>query len=141
MNRHDVSCARRLRARMLAEAGDPADPPLFLLDVIAAEIMNCCGHSALKAHRLAHGWAMEAAVAALHAMCREHELGARGLATRSWLEWEAGDHPSADYQDLLCRLFRTDPVKLGFGRPYGEAVTGTTLGHSGSGDLLRLAGC
>jgi hypothetical protein len=107
---------------MLAEAGDPADPPLFLLEVIAAEIVRCCGHRALKANRFAYGWTVERAVTALHTMCREHELGARGLTVRSWLEWEAGEHPNADYQDLLCRLFRTDPVSLVFAKPMERAL-------------------
>jgi tetratricopeptide (TPR) repeat protein len=107
---------------MLAEAGDPADPPLFLLEAIAAEIVRCCGHRALKANRLAYGWTVERAVTALHTMCRELELGARGLTVRSWLEWEAAEHPNADYQDLLCRLFRTDPVSLGFRRAYGTCA-------------------
>jgi hypothetical protein len=110
---------------MLAEAGDPADTPLFLLEAIAAEIVRCCGHHALKANRLAYGWTVERAVTALHTMCREHELGARGLTVRSWLEWEAGDHPNADYQDLLCRLFRTDPVSLDFRHTYGTCVAVT----------------
>jgi len=109
---------------MLAEADDPADPPRFLLEAIAAEVVRCCGHRALKASRLAHGWTVERAVSALHTMCREHALGARGLTIRSWLEWEAGDHPNADYQDLLCRLFRTDPVSLGFRQAYGPHATG-----------------
>jgi hypothetical protein len=121
---HDVGCARRLRASMLAEADDPADPPIFLLEAIAADIVRCCGHHALKANRLAYGWTVERAVTALHTMCREHELGARGLTIRSWLEWEAGDHPNADYQDLLCRLFRTDPVSLGFHQAYGTCAAG-----------------
>ena len=119
---------------MLAKAGDPADPPLFLLEAIAAEIVHCCGHRALKANRLAYGWTVERAVTALHTMCREHELGARGLTIRSWLEWEAGDHPNADYQDLLCRLFRTDPVSLGFRHTYGTCVAGTAPALAGDED-------
>ena len=131
MSTHDVGCARRLRASMLAEADDPTAPPLFLLEAIAAEIVRCCGHRALKANRLAYGWTVERAVTALHAMCQEHELGARGLTVRSWLEWEAGDHPNADYQDLLCRLFRTDPVSLGFHRAYGTCSGGLPSGIVG----------
>ncbi|MGH3929180.1 MAG: hypothetical protein ACRDTF_04305, partial [Pseudonocardiaceae bacterium] len=47
-----------------------------------------------------------------------HRLGARGLGERSWLGWEAGGLPNDDYRDLLCRLFQTGPVALGFGRDY-----------------------
>lgn len=118
MSMHDPSCARRLRMDMLAGTSQ-ADPPPPLVEALAAAITRCCGHCALKAHRLARGLTLEQAVTALHAMCREHGLRARGLAARSWLEWESGEHPpNADYQDLLCRLFRTDPVTLGFSHSY-----------------------
>lgn len=118
MSGHDASCAQRLRTDRLAGTSQ-ADAPPPLVEAIAAAIMRCCGHRALKAHRLAHGLTLDQAVAALHAMCREHGLRARGLAARSWLEWESGEHPpNADYQDLLCRLFRVDPVTLGFSHSY-----------------------
>ena len=70
--REHARCQLREKAAasMLAEAGDPADPPLFLLEAIAAEIVRCCGHSVLKANRLAYGWTVERAVTALHTMCR-----------------------------------------------------------------------
>ena len=42
----------------------------------------------------------------------------RGLTERSWREWEAGARPDRDYTDLLCRLFETGPVQLGFARDY-----------------------
>jgi hypothetical protein len=122
MSGHNANCASRLRAGLLEEAGSPADPPPFLLQAIAAEIIRCCGHRPLKGCRLARGWTVETALAAFHAMCQEEALGARGLTARSWLEWEAGEHPNADYQDLLCRLFRADPVSLGFSHAYGDSA-------------------
>jgi len=125
---------------MLAEAGNPADPPPFLVEAIAAQIVRCCGHHPLKGHRLAQGWTVEDALAAFHAMCRERGRGARGLTARSWLEWEAGEHPNADYQDLLCRLFRTDPVSLGFSHNYRESTAELVPGHGESGGLLPEAG-
>ncbi|MFG1879313.1 XRE family transcriptional regulator [Sphaerisporangium sp. NPDC049003] len=53
-----------------------------------------------------------------HEMCAREGLGPRGLTDRSWIEWEQAHPPSADYQDLLCRLFLTGPVRLGFARSY-----------------------
>ncbi|MEW9532844.1 XRE family transcriptional regulator [Microbispora sp. NPDC049125] len=89
--------------------------------MIAQEIRACCGHSPLKSHRLAKGWTIERAVESFHEMCAREGLGARGLTIRSWIEWEGEHLPSADYQDLLCRLFLTGPVQLGFARAYGSA--------------------
>jgi hypothetical protein len=128
VSRDDASNASQLRASVLAEAGNPADPPRFLLETIAVQMVRDYGFRALKGHRLAHGWTVEAAVTAFHAMCQDNRLGARGLTARSWLEWEAGEHPNADYQDLLCRLFRTDPVSLGFRTAYKEPAAGPRPG-------------
>lgn len=105
---HDVNCARRIRARSSGGSSD----------ALAEEIRSCCGHSPLKAYRLARGWTIEKAVASFHEMCVREGLGARGLTARSWIEWEREHLPSADYQDLLCRLLLTGPVQLGFARSY-----------------------
>ena len=108
---------------------------------MARQIADCCAHSALKSHRLAWGWTVEQTVNAFHAMCSEQQLGARGLAPRSWLGWEAGGLPNGDYRDLLCRLFQTGPVALGFGHDYtpspvpavtSEPQAPPTLGQGGS---------
>ncbi len=120
---HELRCAERIRLRLLLEAGEPAEPSTPLRHVIARQIAKCCGHSALKSHRLAWGWTVEQAVGALHTMCRDQRLGARGLSQRSWLGWEAGGQPNDDYRDLLCRLFQTGPVALGFGRDYTPRST------------------
>ncbi|MGH8899089.1 MAG: XRE family transcriptional regulator [Egibacteraceae bacterium] len=146
-DRHDRRCAERIRTRRLLEAGEPADPPSWLLREIAGEVRGCCGHGWLKAHRLACGWTVDEAVAALHGMCKEQRLGSRGLTGRSWLEWEAGARPNGDYQDLLCRLFETGPVQLGFATDYREAVedVGEALrleavagSLDGSGDVVEM---
>lgn len=115
---HDPECAKHLRLRMLIEAGEPTEPSTALRHAIARQIVTCCAHSGLKSHRLAWGWTVEQAVNACHAMCHEQKLGARGLTERSWLGWEAGGLPNGDYRDLLCRLFQTGPVALGFGHDY-----------------------
>jgi len=115
---HELSCAQRLRLRALLQAGEPAEPPIALLHDVARQIRNCCGHSPLKSHRLAWGWTVNQAIQALHQMCRTERLGARGLGERSWLGWEAGGRPNDDYRDLLCRLFQTSGVQLGFAADY-----------------------
>jgi hypothetical protein len=51
-------------------------------------------------------------------MCDREGVKRRGLTERSWRQWEAGDRPSRDYEDLLCRLFGTGPVQLGFASDY-----------------------
>jgi hypothetical protein len=137
VSRDHGSDASRLRASVLAGAGNPADPPQSLLETIAVQMVCDYGFRALKGHRLAHGWTVDAAVTAFHAMCADSRLGTRGLTARSWLEWEAGEHPNADYQDLLCRLFRTDPVNLGFRAAYKEPAAGPHPGHAADGRLER----
>ncbi|MQA88138.1 MAG: hypothetical protein GEV03_26845 [Streptosporangiales bacterium] len=126
---HDPRCAERIRVLKLAEAGDPPRPPAELLHTISAEIKTHCAHAPLKAYRLAYGWTVTGAVRALHAMCDEHGLGRSGLTKRSWLDWEAGNRPSRYNQDLLCRLFGTGPVQLGFARDYGDH------GHHGTAEI------
>lgn len=115
---HHVRCAHRLRVHLLTRSDSPPSPPPELLDHIATEIHHHCGHTRLKAHRLARGWTVSEAVAAFHAMCTEHDLGTHGLAERSWKAWEAAARCGPTYQDLLCRLFATGPVQLGFATDY-----------------------
>jgi hypothetical protein len=55
-------------------------------------------------------------------MCDRDGFKRRGLTERSWRQWEAGDRPSRDYEDLLCRLFDTGPVQLGFAADYTRRV-------------------
>ncbi|MGY5309152.1 ATP-binding protein [Nocardia gipuzkoensis] len=89
--------------------------------MIAGEIAGHCGHSAFKSHRLAWGWTVAQAVEEFHQMCGRESLKPRGLVVRSWMEWEAGARPSWDYQDLLSRLFSTNPVALGWAPDYAPS--------------------
>lgn len=119
---HYPECADRIRLRCLVRGG-------MSCHEIAAEIQACCGHHPLKCHRLAHGWSSaEKAVRAVHELCHRQQLGKWGLTKRSWLDWESGRRPSADYLDLLCRLFETGPVELGFGTDYTPASTRSVEG-------------
>ncbi len=115
---HDDRCAQRIRVLHLAEAGDPPAPPTELLHAIAAEIQSCCGQVPLRAYRLAYGWTIAAAIRALHSRCTDDGLSHPGVSKRAWQDWEAGKRPNRHNQDLLCRLFGTGPVELGFAQDY-----------------------
>ncbi|MGW2327797.1 tetratricopeptide repeat protein [Streptomyces sp. NPDC001700] len=56
------------------------------------------------------------------------------MSERSWKDWEAGVLPSADYQDLLCRLFVTGPVELGFARDYSPVPAADEIAPPWNGD-------
>ncbi|WP_244177217.1 hypothetical protein [Streptomyces albus] len=118
---HDVSCGRSLRERALGRAGSPDPVPQALAALIAVEIEAHCGHRRLKCRRLAMGWTVAQAVAAAHQLVESERLAKVGLSERSWKDWEAGRLPSPEYQDLLCRLFATGPVELGFAHDYSPA--------------------
>ncbi|MFG2228359.1 hypothetical protein [Streptomyces sp. NPDC048644] len=118
---HDVSCGKALRERALGGAGSPAPVPAALIAEIAAEIESHCGHRRLKCRRVAMGWTIAQAVAAARQFVEDKHLAKAGMSERSWKDWEAGGLPSPDCQDLLCRLFATHPVELGFARDYSPA--------------------
>ncbi|GHJ44003.1 hypothetical protein Cs7R123_13450 [Catellatospora sp. TT07R-123] len=127
---HQAECAFSIRAELLRAHGAPDPPPAGLLAAVAAAIIDHCGHRPLKAFRLAHRWTVAQGVREVHALCRGHGLGPRGLHERSWKEWEAGGRAGADYRDLLCRLFQTGPVQLGFARDYSPSVAADLPGSS-----------
>ena len=102
----DNDRAGRIRYQYLSQFGDGADLPVELLHRMATDIAGQCGHTLLKAHRLAWGWTVAQAVEEFHRMCRREKIKPRGLVARSWMDWEAGSRPSWDYQDLLSQLFR-----------------------------------
>ncbi|CAM3954358.1 NB-ARC domain-containing protein [Nocardia ninae] len=140
--RREDSCADRIRSRYLHDLRRGDDLRIELLHAMAHEIAEQCGHNLFKSHRLAWGWTVAEAVDQFHLMCRREKLKQRGLVARSWMEWEAGSRPSWDYQDLLCRLFRTNPVQLGWASDYAPSVRmalersaqGSDTGHGRSSD-------
>ncbi|MBV2364129.1 helix-turn-helix transcriptional regulator [Streptomonospora nanhaiensis] len=87
---------------------------------IAEVIADHCGHTKVKSHRLAWKWTVQQAAEAARRLAEQHPDRYRGaaVAERSWKSWEAGERPNATYQDLLCRLFHTGPVALGFAVDY-----------------------
>jgi hypothetical protein len=112
---HNVAAA--VRERTLAGLDRP--PTSAILTQMAEEIHATCPDvTRLKCFRLARGWTVEEAISRFHQMCDREGLRRRGLTERSWREWEAGARPDRDYTDLLCRLFETGPVQLGFARDY-----------------------
>ncbi|MBP2706708.1 hypothetical protein JOL79_23145 [Microbispora sp. RL4-1S] len=116
-DRSAIQIAATIRERTLAGLGEP--PTTSVLHQIAEEIHVCCPRlSRFKCLRLAQGWTVEEAIERFHAMCDREQIKRRGLTERSWREWEAGARPDRDYTDLLCRLFETGPVQLGFARDY-----------------------
>ena len=117
----DNDCAGRIRYQYLSQLGDSEDLQVGLLHRMAVDIAGQCGHTLLKAHRLAWGWTVTGAVDAFHQMCRRENIKPRGLVARSWMDWEAGSRPNWDYQDLLSRLFHTSPVHLGWAADYTPA--------------------
>ncbi|MEN3536062.1 hypothetical protein AAH991_13185 [Microbispora sp. ZYX-F-249] len=116
-DRSAIQIAGGIRERTLAALGEP--PTTAVLHQIADEIHLCCPRlTRFKCLRLAYGWTVEEAIERFHAMCDREQIKRRGLTERSWREWEAGARPDRDYTDLLCRLFETGPVQLGFARDY-----------------------
>ncbi|WP_256177759.1 tetratricopeptide repeat protein [Kitasatospora aureofaciens] len=120
---HTAACGRRIRERTLGQAGSPEPVPHDLVELIAKEIEAHCGHRPLKAHRMAMGWTVAEAVQAAHDLVDRENLRKVGLTERFWKDWEAGKAPSAEYQDLLCRLLCTGPVQLGLAADYTPVPT------------------
>jgi hypothetical protein len=123
----EATCADRVRSQYLGQVGAGEEPGVDLLHEIAREIVRQCGHSAFKAHRIAWGWTITEAVETFHDMCHRERIKPRGLVARSWMEWEAGSRPSWDYQDLLSRLFSTNPVQLGWAADYAPASAAAAM--------------
>ncbi|MBB2913076.1 hypothetical protein FHS43_004374 [Streptosporangium becharense] len=116
-DRATLACATIIRNRTLAAL--PGPPSVAVIQQMVDEIHACCPRQTrFKCYRLAHGWTVEEAIERFHAMCDREGVRRRGLSERSWREWEAGARPDRDYTDLLCRLFQTGPVQLGFANDY-----------------------
>jgi hypothetical protein len=116
---HGKHHAEAIRARHGIVPGECDDVLTVLrLHDVAEEVRGCCGVSPLKAYRWAWGWTVDEAIRQFHRMCDAQSLGVHALSVRSWRGWEAGASTSERYQDLLCRLFRTSGVALGFTPDY-----------------------
>ena len=84
---------------------------------LAEAIVAHCGHSRLRAFRLARGWPLTQVI---NEMVTVAGVGQRLVASRV-SRWERSEErPSTDYLDALCRVYGTGPVDLGFAADYGD---------------------
>ncbi|MFF4410163.1 hypothetical protein [Streptomyces sp. NPDC001404] len=112
---HRPSCAKRWRERAAASA--------WTAERLVDEIHACCRVSRLRAHRLAQGLSLEAAVAEYQRMCADRIPGAPKLDIDKLSQYESGAvSPKAVMVDLLCRLHRTDAQGLGLAGDYRPKV-------------------
>ena len=121
----DNECAERVRQSFASQLVQPGGTRATLINQIAADISAQCGVTRLRSHRLARGWTVARTVDEFHQMCRREGIKPRGLTERSWTEWEAGQRPSFDYQDLVSRLFCCSAVQLGWAADYSPAAPAT----------------
>ncbi|GAA0990350.1 hypothetical protein GCM10009555_075920 [Acrocarpospora macrocephala] len=135
-DRSAIQFAGAIRDRTLAALGEA--PSTAVIHQIAEEIhLSSPQTSRLKCMRLANGWTVEEAIERFHDMCDRSQIKRRGLSERSWREWEAGARPDREYTDLLCRLFETGPVQLGFARDYTPEEA--RRAQAGAGDPIADA--
>jgi hypothetical protein len=88
---------------------------------MAVAIHKNCDCSLLKAQRLARSWTLEEMVRQVVKTADLAGLPRPSLTTQRICHWEAGERPSPDYLDLLCRMFQTRPDRLGFGNDHTPA--------------------
>jgi len=138
--RHRAACGKQIRERMLGQSGSPEPVPGTLVEQITAAIAGHCRHPLLKCRRIAMGWTVEQAVAAVHAFRAGNDLPAAGLTQRSWKDWEAGHPPGAYYQDLICQVLATGPVQLGFATDYTSSTAATPARPLASADARLTPG-
>ena len=107
---HPPRCAAMLRRQAPSQGWTLSQ----LVDTIASH----CGHTRLRAHRLARGWTLNQLITEMIASSGE---GGR-LATSRISRWERADEqPSAIYRDALCQMYSTGPVDLGLSTDYSTA--------------------
>src|SRR4051812_32577451 len=137
-DRAALACATIIRNRTLAAVSGP--PSAAVIQQMVDEIhASCPQQSRFKCRRLAHGWTVEEGIDHFHAMCDREHVKRRGLTERSWREWEAGARPDRDYTDLLCRLFETGPVQLGFANDYTPEELRSVPSAPPALDLITVA--
>lgn len=139
--KHPVTCARRRRQQLVPRDRDLAPEELARL---AQQIADCCGITMLKAHRLARGWTAQQAVDELHHMVARLGLSAQRLSRTQLAHFESGRRPGDAYRDLLCRLYRTGPVQLGWCVDYSASSvedehprSASTATHEEADDMKR----
>jgi transcriptional regulator with XRE-family HTH domain len=106
---------------------------------IAAEISAETGCSLLAGHRLARGWTLRETVRRLAADRPAGEGRTPSVTEQMLCAWERGRAvPTVASLDALCRLHRTRPDLLGFGRDYSDSAN--SADSAGAAALPRSAG-
>lgn len=104
---HPLRCAAAL-CRQAPQQGWSTHRPV---EAIVAH----CGHTQLRAHRLARGWTLATLITE---MVTAVGVGQRLVSSRV-SRWERDEEqPSAVYRDALCRVYGTGPVDLGLSTDY-----------------------
>jgi transcriptional regulator with XRE-family HTH domain len=110
---------------------------------IAMAIHSVLDLHLLKAHRLARQWRLGQMVAEVVRVAEEAGLARPALTMQRVSHWENGERPTPDYLDLLCRLYKTRPDRLGFGvdftPPEDEGQTAAVVPESMAAQLADLA--
>ncbi len=100
------------RARIVRQRGQLAG---WGIEKIATAILDAVPDLLpLEAWRLAFGWTRPQALAGIAAIYRQNGLAVPGVNSSMLCRWEHGEvPPSAEYVDVLCRLYRAGPDWLG----------------------------
>ncbi|EIV94756.1 hypothetical protein FraQA3DRAFT_4537 [Frankia sp. QA3] len=111
--RHSSSCGRRIALEARARGGSEYEA--------AVAVSQHCGVSLLRGHRVAHGYTLAEVTTLLKGELERSGTPSPGLAHQTVSRWETGsDFPTIVYLDALCRLYRSRPDRLGFGRDYSS---------------------
>ncbi|WP_327675474.1 tetratricopeptide repeat protein [Kitasatospora sp. NBC_00458] len=128
---HKPSCAARIRTRA-QESG-------WTIEATAAEIVNCCEASWLRAHRLGRGRTLRQAVDELIQLCETRGLARPHVDPDQLRAWETGRTPRGGTIDLLCRLYESNAQGLGLAgdyRPTPHTGADAAVPTPGPGSLL-----
>lgn len=103
---HNAACARRLI--QAANVNGWSKPKL------AHAIASHCGHSQLRAFRLAHGWTLDDVVGLIKQAVESTTDSTCHVNASRVSKWERGDeNPGRRYLSALCQIFQSDPIALG----------------------------
>lgn len=102
---------------------------------IVERIAQLDGVHPLLAQRWARGWSRSEVAARVDAVYRSDGLAAPGLSDPVICRWEHGQRrPSDERIDVLCRVYRTRPDRLGFGEDHSV----TEVSHLERAGLLDI---
>lgn len=118
LSRHDRDDLQRKAREICArgkELGRSRD------DIVDEIVTRLPGIHGLEAYRIAEGWTRRQMSQAIDALYISDGLFPPHLRTSEISAWEHGRRvPRPERQEYLCRLYRTRPDRLGFGRDFSE---------------------